>query len=1433
MPLILVSGFYGALQSEPVRAYFLDQIEQHLGGVGLPTEIEGVSGNIPFHFQIERLTMADAFDRTVPWLTMQDIDIRWSLTDLWMPAFEIENVSVRQVSVNRKPSFKASSSESVDAPSEIKSASLLPDGLSALHVRHVGIDRLHLGKKLLGTTAATFTMHGKAGFEADYTKAFFDLNLQRVDQKRARIAILATVEPRKDYLKIRIDAEESGGLMRLLSGYEQAGNLRLSLFGEGPLSGWKGQLDVHLEGVAKVGSQVELAVSQNIAFGWRGQFHLANDPLGEKRAPWHFKAHILRDQKGDVRLTRFDVERSRVTLHAVAQLTESMSGLTADMQMDLPHLERLAPLIGQPITGGVQLKLSARGTVTHPEIQLSMRAEDLNTPQVTFALGDASVSIRKSRQEAEVPWRVNGQGRFLKGALPGHPSLPEGPLTWHLAATIPSKGAIRIDRLKWDGHATSLQFAGQVDPKSLDSQGTIQAVLSDLSAWRAWTVLPLQGDLNLMADLTYQGREKKLLVDLQTDLNKFRGISAAELLFGPSARLSTQIALRDHQDLHLSHLSLKGERVSLVGSSLQISGSDQTIQGRLDLDVKQLSAFSKLATVALDGNLHTQIRLDGTINEPRMVWRTSSPRVMIDSEKMASFLLTLHVSGPLDALAGKVALSMRRNGQDLKFSTPVRYVDDQIDLAHLKMIFPGGEINGPLSITPAGPKLDGQLRIRVNDPAALLLTEALKLKGTIDALATFISQPDHQTLSLTLDAAKIEGAGFGQLESAHLQADVHHLWRDALTLTVHGKVKRFHREDFWIHSADIQSKANLKQAILTINATGKQIYPFTVTTKAHLKQQTKGGQVTIEALDGHIARQKLHLHRPMVLTMAGADVDWSPFDLAIGEARLKSEGRRTSRKIQGDILVEIPMQMAASFGAPPMEGVTLLKGTFSGHPGNPEIDMDVNVQRFRINDNSLKTLPSINMSTSLHIKNGYLKNRTRIDKLTEKPIVMAVGFPVRLDLADIVVQIPPAAPLSGHLMADVDLARLAAFAFLDGWLVAGRLKADLVLSGNVEKPRPVGRILLSQGVVENVAMGLSLGQMEMVSQLQGHRLRIKKLTATDNDEGTFVARGLIAFQESLKLVMDLSGQMGQMRLIQKDDFQLAMSGKFGVFADHRKGRIYADLTTNRFLFYLPEDTGPDIEALQLQRSHSTAKKSVQSDASLLPPVQLDIKLNFPGQTFVRGRGLESAWRGQITVSGQLKKPKVLGTLAVHRGYLDVLHHRFALQKGIIDFAGSDPPTPVISIKAMAKQDDMTTIFALDGPASHPEITIRSEPEHPQDEILSRLLFRRDANKLSPAQAISLAAAVAKLKGGWPGVFNRLRDRIGIDSFQTSGDDLQTGTVKVGKYVGDKIYFEAERGMEKKSGKVRIEMQVHPNVRLETEVDQNQDGAFGINWSLDY
>jgi translocation and assembly module TamB len=214
---------------------------------------------------------------------------------------------------------------------------------------------------------------------------------------------------------------------------------------------------------------------------------------------------------------------------------------------------------------------------------------------------------------------------------------------------------------------------------------------------------------------------------------------------------------------------------------------------------------------------------------------------------------------------------------------------------------------------------------------------------------------------------------------------------------------------------------------------------------------------------------------------------------------------------------------------------------------------------------------------------------------------------------------------------------------------------------------------------------------------------------------------------------------------------------------------------------------------QLDVRHTGLDPADVIEPEQLHPWKLDIDLAGGGLQ-VRGLGIRSTWRTDIHVGGVANSPAFTGRADLVRGNYDFAGRTFRLDRGVIRFRGESPPDPLLDIRALAQVQGLDATVLVQGTGLKPEISFASNPQLPQDELLSRILFGTSITNLSAPEAFQLASAVAALNSGTGSLdpINALRRAVGLDRLRIVPADIATGqktAIAGGKYIGRKLYVE--------------------------------------------
>ncbi len=377
---------------------------------------------------------------------------------------------------------------------------------------------------------------------------------------------------------------------------------------------------------------------------------------------------------------------------------------------------------------------------------------------------------------------------------------------------------------------------------------------------------------------------------------------------------------------------------------------------------------------------------------------------------------------------------------------------------------------------------------------------------------------------------------------------------------------------------------------------------------------------------------------------------------------------------------------------------------------------------------------------------------------------------------------PANGPLSLQLRGAGRLENLADLLPLGEDRVSGQFATDIAIGGTVAAPSASGRLKLSDGRYENFATGAVLTNLQAEAVGDRDRITLTSFSAGDSASGSLKAQGNVVLTGPSGPTAALSATLTNFRVAARDEVVATATGTVSITGSLTAPKVAAPLTIDRADINLPHSLPPNVVVIKVTRINSKTGKQPPGAAPVAEPpalpATLDIKIDMPGNIFVRGHGLDSEWRGKLAITGTSAAPAINGSLEQIRGSVDFLGKTFTLTRGRIIFDGSDKLDPVLDIVAEASTADITAQVNIGGFASAPTITLTSTPVVPQDEILSRVLFGKGVGQITPGEGLQLAAAAATLAGGGPGVLDRLRGGLGLDWFKlgSGASGATTGTL---------------------------------------------------------
>lgn len=273
--------------------------------------------------------------------------------------------------------------------------------------------------------------------------------------------------------------------------------------------------------------------------------------------------------------------------------------------------------------------------------------------------------------------------------------------------------------------------------------------------------------------------------------------------------------------------------------------------------------------------------------------------------------------------------------------------------------------------------------------------------------------------------------------------------------------------------------------------------------------------------------------------------------------------------------------------------------------------------------------------------------------------------------------------------------------------------------------------------------------------------------------------------------------------------------------------------------FTPERSGlVDIAVVNVEAGAASMTARERPDA--LQSLTYALRIKGSEKLVIGGRGLNSDWRADVTLTGRADAPVLIGTLTMIEGHIDFASRRFDMARGSIDFDRLTPNNPSLDMRAERDTKSGTTaIIAITGRANAPKITLSSSPSLPQEEIMALVLFDKPATELTALQSLQVADGLAELGGigpfGGKSLTGATRDALGLDmlNIELGEADSSASKLTVGKYVTDGLFVSATQDARGENGSVRIEYEINESFTVETELRQDGDQTVSANWKHDF
>ncbi len=1452
--VLVVVGLLGAVlglaQTRIAKAQITGLVESSLSSESQTAEVAELEGFLPFDVRLGRFSLADD---TGTWLEVDNARVKISPTRLLAGEVRVEEVGAARIAVHRTPDLPEP--EPSDEPFSLPAAPSLPESLPRVVVERLFVERIELGEALIGE-AAVFNLEGNATTGPEGRRAEARLDLVRIDQQTASLGLGAVLDLEAESIGLDLSGSETGGLMAALTGQPEAGDLSLSLIGDGPLADWNADLRFAIANLVSADAELALAYGESpsidlalnvlpvagalpadieAVLGERLELALA----GGQRAPGHFA------------LDRLMLESGIATATGSLEAQVDEDRLDGQIRLVAADLARASGLAGQDLGGRVELTLDALGSFTEPRFTLALDAADVTAD----ALGVGEVALAFTADllgPLDQPFAgvaVEGGGTVGGLTQDGEPLRPESGVRLDLAATVPMEGEARIERLTLEGEHVALNGTASVMMPELAGTArltgrvpSIEALLAALGP-DAPADLAATGSVDLEADVELAAELRAVTVDLVVRGENLAGLPQdLDALVGASPRLDGRVVLRPDESVAVEGLEVATAALGLTGNLTVGLDDAQALSGQIELSPFALQTLEGLVGQPIEGQVQSSIQLAGSLQEPGLNAELRVDNLFIAGRDFDRIALTAAAGETAGSYGGNLVLGVEQAGDTLQLRSDFTLDRPQLSLANLRLSGPATDIAGSAEIDLDALLATGTLGGQIGDLAALEPWFGQALGGSVELDATFDGSAGGQDAQLRVQADDIAGA-FGSLRQARVEASLEdvldRLGVDA-TITAGGFAQP-EPGGVVLDEATVRITGDRQLFELAADAEGGLEGPFNLRARARADVMGPAQTVYLDELEGVFRAQSIRLLSPATLQLEDGVLDIDQLDLRIGDARIQGNlnlDQPRDRAQAGLVIDAFPMAMLAELGGPELEGDLAGRFALEGSLAAPRIDGGLEIAGLQLTDPDHSAGRPADVTVELQLDAAGLVTRTRIEGLGDGPFSADVALPMRLSLRPFAVDLAENAPLDGRLTGQSRLEPLVALAALDGQQIEGALDLDLRLGGTVASPVASGALEITNGRVTDALSGIILTDVAVRLVGDGERLLIERFEARDQAGGRLDLSGGMAIDPDEAFPYRFELATRELRVLDSDLGRAAVTVDILMEGSARGGKTSGTITVPRADLRIPSGGGIQPARLDVEvRGAPPPPPPPPPATGERYAMLLDLVVDMPARIFVRGRGLDSEWGGTLRITGSTREPVIKGSIDYRRGFLDFLDRRFEIREGSVTFTGGTPPAPMVNLEAAATSRTMTGIVRVTGSVQDLEFALASEPELPQDEVLSQLLFDRGTSGLTPVQGLRLASAVATLEGGGIDAMGTLREITGLDVVDLGntefGDEEAETTATAGQYVADNVFIAVDQGLSTGASRARVEIEVMRNVTVRGQVDNDSRSEVGIEWRMDY
>ena len=1426
VPAVIVAQDVMTMSEAEQKDWLTNFVQDRLSTPERQISLSNIDGALGSDVSIREITISDAEG---VWLRVNNARLTWNQGALFLGKLEVKSLTADSIDYLRN----AKPAEGVDLPPAEAGSLTIPEFPVAVVLESLSIPMVTFGEGVFGL-GSQISLNGALSLEGGNLTS--KLDIVRLDGPGGTLGLLANYTKADNVVDVGVTlTEPANGVMANLLNIEGRPAVELRIAGKGPVADLQTTLTLKANGQTALGGAAtvnQTAEGFAVSADLRGP---VSSLMAAQYRPFFgtesaLTAQALVRSAGGFSISGLKLTGGQLSLEASADTTADnfLRQLTLNAVVaDPAGTPVLLPVPGPITVNGAQVAVNF-GQDNSENWTSRLDIKGLTTSEFaaeTMALTLGGVATNLS-DPATRRLTFNGDGTIagVTGSNEVEAALGDG-IGLGIAGLWNAGEPVQLAQFRVVGKALTAALEGVLDGPEFKGDVTVET--ANIAPFSGLAGRQLGGGLSLKAngtlspltggfDLTLDGTGNNLRIDDEI----------ADGILEGTVALSGRVA-RTPAGLTADNFKLGNQQVQLAANGTYASA---VADFAFNLDLADLALLSDQAkgAVKVTGTAKGQ---DGVLALNLNAGLAAGQLAGRDFRQG-----TLAFAGHSDTtgLHGNISGDGMLDGFRTSLVAKVGVTDSGQSLDGIDFQAAGTRVTGGFIRDTAG-LIDGSLKVDSPDisvAAALALAQAkgevhldveLTPDGTRQNAAVTGTLSDVVFNDVSVGSANIQAAASDAFGVPEVQGTVTASAVRAAGLTI----------DTLSAKASQQAQSGSTGVATAFDAQAHLATGTDVDIAGSLAAITEGYRLALDRVQLNQGQLSARLANPTVLTVAGSTVALDAVRFDVGSGSITASGSAgEALNIDLDIS-SLPLSIAnAVMPSLGLAGTLDGRASITGSGSDPKVAFEANGQG--INAAAIESYGIAPLSVSA--KGTFGSQTVTLASLS------ANGN------GGLTISGSGTVPLSGGglsvtLKGNAPLALAQRFVADRGGQLSGSVSLDAQISGSLTAPNFGGRVSTSNAGYIDPELNLRLQGISGSASLSGDKLVIDSLTAGLATGGSVAASGSVGLSGGFPANINLA--LNSARYADGNMFVATVAGNL---------TLTGNLTGNPLLggtvlvekadITVPESLGDgatmiDVEHVRTPRDVAQTLARAHVDAAGAPVPQsrragllLDVTVNAPNQIFIRGRGLDAEVGGSVRLTGPIGDIQPVGAFSLNRGRLAILGQRVTFESGTVTLVGDLDPE--LNFVARTEGEGITVFVTVSGRVSDIDVSFSSSPALPQDEVLSRLIFKRSMGELSPLQLAKLAGAAAELVGGGSNgsLLDSLRGAAGLDDLDVVTDDKGNVAVQAGAYIQDNVYLGVQAGANGQS-KVTINLDVTGDLKVQGSAGQNGDSSLGVFYETDY